>query len=776
MTRYLDRWIKAGGASASITKLWGSPNGRTIVADAAAISLSQWDGTFRSDAHDDRFVQKPVLTARVTKLLSGKRLRLGFALRGHLGGLDGLPSRWEITSAAGSPEVDLVAINDRLLAPDIPAEVDPASLLTGELAVRPAETGSALTVSSRRPQPMVVLSYVEEAGLFVEVDRVRMLEPHLLLVHSSSRRFRGPGAIDFDRLLDDIAEPGHSKDETLKGVPDGWTLYRDVTVARPHTLSEALLEPLKPAQTSTVIVGGGLRLPGHAVRWHADAPLVLTGSVVGAAELRLSLVSGNGEEPIQAWTGEVEEITASTEGLGLLPGAYRAELEAWVGQKKQKSVATFSLCNSDEPRVRTASGDVAYDLALPLGALSASATEGREGAVLPSSVNTPPTISSEVGPAWWSLEPLEYAAETLGAPPASDSVFTGSHHWEIERHRQGMKDRAECVKCGRVRLYSATARQRKAVPVASYAQAPLRHLNFGEPASDISGESLLDALTWLGGGSPAELARVVRQVFDSALTVDEIVRTLEVLGHVSVVRDPETFAVERWAMGPRCLAGLADGTWMTIGAWSRNDVAALDEVSAEYGSTVQLNTSDWIPRRVVADLDELDAGDVGELLDASVEPQLGRRLLGQLPRLTAASDALHRTSSEGIYDAEWFDPQQARWVKTQSVGQPGAYRTKRGFVSMYFLRTATDIIKGQVRRGDPRVVKHLANVSRPIVGYDADSRRLFVPLGADLPGLYGRALTLQSGRPPSKVQGKALLAYPSVDEDVASALVSLLKG
>lgn len=777
MTAHLDRWIKAGEASASIAKLWGSPNGRKIVADAAAISLSQWDGTFRTDAHDDRHVQKPVLTARVTKLLSGKRLRLGFALRGHLGGRDGLPARWEVTSAKGSPEVELVAINDRLLTPDIPAEVDPSSLLTGELAVRPVETGSSLTVSSRRPQPMVVLSYVEEAGLFVEVDRVRMLESHLLLVNSSSRRFNGAGAIDFDRLLDDIAEPGHSKDETLKGVPSGWTLYRDVTVARPHTLSEALLEPLRPAQTSTVIVGGGLRLPGHAVRWHVDAPLVLTGSVVGAAELHLSLVSVDGEEPIRAWTGEVEEITASTDGLGLLPGTYRAELEARVGQKNQTSVATFSLCSSDEPRVRTASDEVAYDLALPLGALSASATDGREGPMLPSSGSTPAADRAETEPAWWSLEPIQYAPETLAAPPAPDScAVTGSHHWYIETHLQGMKkDRAECVKCGRVRLYSPTGKK-KAAPTASYAQAPLRHLNFGEPASDISGESLLDAFTWLGGGSPAELARIVRQVFDSALTVDEIVRTVEVLGHVSVVRDPDTLAVERWEMGPRCLAGLADGTWMAIGAWSRNDVAALDEVSAEYGSTVQVDTSDWIPRRVVADLEEQEAREVGELLEASVEPQLGRRLLRVLPHLTAASDALHTMSAEGIYDAEWFDPQQARWVKTQSVAQPGAYRTKRGFVSMYFLRTALDIVNGQVRRGDPRVVKHLANVSRPIVGYDAESRRLFVPLGADLPGLYGRALTLQSGRPPSKVQGKALLAYPSVDEDVASALVSLLKG
>ncbi len=777
MTAHLDRWIKAGGASASISKLWDSPNGRTIVADAAAISLSQWDGTFRTDAHDDRFVQKPVLTARVTKLLSGKRLRLGFALRGHLGGRDGLPSRWEITSAEGSPQVDLVAINDRLLAPDIPAEVDAGSLLNGELAVRPAETGSSLTVSSRRPQPMVVLSYLEEAGLFVEVDRVRMLEPHLLLVNSNSRRFKGPGAINFDLLLDDIAEPGHSKDETLKGVPDGWTLYRDVTVGRPHAESDPLLEPLKPAQTSTLVVNGGLRLPGHAVRWHADAPLVLKGSVIGATELSLSLVSVNVEEPLQAWTGEVEEITASTEELGLSPGMYRAELDARIGQKSQKSVATFTLCSSDEPRVRTATGHVAYDLAVPLGALSAVETDGRDGPVLSSGRSTPQAVSVEAGPAWWSMKPLQYGAEALGAPPAPDScAVTGSHHWDIERHRQGMKDRAECVKCGRVRLYSATARKRKTAPVASYPQAPLRHLNFGEPASDISGECLLDALTWLGGGSPAELARVVRQVFDSALTVDEIVRTLEVLGHVSVVRDPETLGVERWEMSPRCLAGLADGTWMAIGAWSRNDVATLDDLSAEYGSTVQLDTSDWIPRRVVADLEEPEAREVGELLEASVEPQLGRRLLGELPHLTAEYDALRTMSAEGIYDAEWFDPQQARWVKTQSVGQPGAYRTKRGFVSMYFLRTAMDIINGQVRRGDTRVVKHLANVSRPIVGYDAESRRLFVPLGADLPGLYGRALTLQSGRPPSKVQGTALLAYPSVDEDVASALVSLLKG
>lgn len=779
MSVHLDRWIKGGNASASIQKLWKTAPGRATVADAAILALSQWDGTVQTDQQQGRAMQPPVLTARITKRLNSKHLRLGFALRGHSGGREGLPQEWVIQSTPGEPGVRVEPISDRLLAPDFAAEVDALSLLTGELRVRPADPTASVAAAPRRPQPLVVLSYVDEAGIFAEVDRVRMLEPHLLLVNTSAKRFTGPHAVDFDKLLSAVAEEGYSKDATLKGLPEGWVLYRDVTVVRAHTNPDALLEPLKPAQTSTLIVGGGLRLPGHAVRWHTDAPLSLKGSAVGATFLELSLTAADSEIPLRKWSGEADEISASTGQLALKPGTYRAEVKFRLGGKEHASAATFALCDSDEPRVRAMSEPIAYNLAEPLGALSAAAVvHGAERPILGGEDTQRSSAGVEYEPAWWSLEPVSYAQPALASPAAPDScAVTGSHHWDIETHVHGMKkDRGVCIKCGRVQLYSPTAPRKKQVAGGQYVQAPLRHLDFGEPATDISGVTLVDALVWLGGGSPAELARVVRQVYDSALTVDEIVRVLEALGHISVARDSETFAVDRWEMSPRCLVGLADGSWMAVGAWTRSDIAALPDVAADYGGVFELDETDWIPRRVIRGLDESGARGVGEDLAAPLAPDAGRRLLSVLPPLASATRALSTVSAEGVFDAEWFDASQARWVTVQSIGQPGAYRTRSGFVSKYFVRNVADVAAGTLRRGDSRIVKHLACAGRPLVGYDAASARMFVPLGADLPGLYGRALCLLSGRPPARVSRQALLAYPGVDEDAARALVSLLKG
>ncbi|MFJ1510294.1 hypothetical protein [Cellulosimicrobium funkei] len=778
MTVHLDRWIRGGGASASIQKLWKTGAGRAIVADAAVLALDQWDGTVQIAHQDGRAMQPPVLTARITKQLNLKRLRLGFALRGHVGGHDGLPREWAVSSATDAPVVRVEPISDRLLAPEFLVDVDAASLLTGELRVRPADSGVLVDAAPRRPQPLVVLSYVEEAGLFAEVERVRMLEPHLLLVNTNARRFHGNHAIDFDRLLADIAEDGYSKDTSIKGLPEGWALYRGVVVVRAHTHPDALLEPLKPAQTSTLIVSGGLRLPGHAVRWHAGAPLSLKGSAVGATSLELSLTSADSEQPLRTWSGEVDEISTSTAQLELEPGAYRAILRSQLGGKEHCSVTSFEFCDSDEPRVRPTNDPIAYNLAEPLGALTACAAPGAEGPHLGGGDTPRSSAGVELEPAWWSLTPIAYAPQTLTAPAAPDScALTGSHHWHIEIHLQGMKkDRGVCIKCGRVQLYSPTGTKKKQAASTQYVQAPLRHLDFGEPATEISAETLIDALTWLGGGSPAELARVVRQVYDSALTVDEIVRVLEALGHISVARDPDSFAIDRWEMSPRYLAGLVDGSWIAVGAWTRGDVAALRDVAADHGGAYELDEQDWIPRRVIRGVDKAGAEGVAADLASLVVPDAGHRLLSALPPLTSATQDLSPASAEGIFDAEWFDPTQARWVNVQSIGQPGAYRTRDGLVSKYFARTSEDVAAGTLRRADSRVVKHLASASRPLVGYDHDSSRLFVPLGADLPALYGRALCLLSGRPPARVSSQALLAYSDVDEDAARAVVSLLKG
>jgi len=280
----------------------------------------------------------------------------------------------------------------------------------------------------------------------------------------------------------------------------------------------------------------------------------------------------------------------------------------------------------------------------------------------------------------------------------------------------------------------------------------------------------------MGGGSSTELARLVRQVDDSALTVDEIARSLETVGHINVEREATTFTISRWEMAPKQLIGLADSTWMPVGSWTRTDVGLLRELVNGDGGNVTIDVEGWIPRRIVSNIDAATVEAIAERLDAHLVPDAGRSLLAVLPRLSEAVETLSTSTAEAVFDAEWFDAGQASWIKVESITAPGAYCRRNGYVSAYYLRTASDVTAGKLRRADARTVKHAAAGSRPIVGYDASARRLLVPLGADLPGLYGRAVAQSSGHPPRRVDGRPLLAYQDVDESTARNLYALLKG
>jgi hypothetical protein len=75
-----------------------------------------------------------------------------------------------------------------------------------------------------------------------------------------------------------------------------------------------------------------------------------------------------------------------------------------------------------------------------------------------------------------------------------------------------------------------------------------------------------------------------------------------------------------------------------------------------------------------------------------------------------------------------------------------------------------------------QVAKHVANAwaGDPLARYDTDSSSVVVPLGADLPGLWGRALALSSGRQPVAREDARALQYPSVTREVADLVATSL--
>ena len=78
---------------------------------------------------------------------------------------------------------------------------------------------------------------------------------------------------------------------------------------------------------------------------------------------------------------------------------------------------------------------------------------------------------------------------------------------------------------------------------------------------------------------------------------------------------------------------------------------------------------------------------------------------------------------------------------------------------------------------DARLIKHFAALreGQPLVGYDCEKEVLYMPIGADLPGLYGRAAVLASGLLPVIDRPNRVLKYQEIPPSLAFSLMDRLE-
>jgi len=150
-------------------------------------------------------------------------------------------------------------------------------------------------------------------------------------------------------------------------------------------------------------------------------------------------------------------------------------------------------------------------------------------------------------------------------------------------------------------------------------------------------------------------------------------------------------------------------------------------------------------------------------------------LAAQLPSLSKVIAALPRvpapSRTEGL---TFFDPPSAKWQDAGSLSLAGAYRI-RGFATTDVLRTHEDLASGQMVYSTVHLGKHASALlwgRGPLMAYDVEDQTLRVPLGANLPGLYERAVVLASGLAPYPSHGS--LCYPFVPPQVAGHIAYLL--
>jgi len=811
MAAYLKPWLAHGGGTATLRNMWKQPAARRLLLDAAIQILAQWSGETSNDANDaTRRPRHPRLTARLIRVGLGKpKLEVGFALRGKVTEREQGQMEWLVESSTQTPKptVQLEALTDNYLAPSDFDEIHDSSLILGNLRLRllgSSEDPQFEVV--RRPQPIVVLAKLEEVSLFVEVDHAHLCESHMVLANTSIRLANGKPRFDLDAILGQIAQPGFQKIENLDGLPEGWTLYRDVVILARHEFSDIALDALRPVTSSALAISGGLRLPGRQERWSAFLPLTIRGISEEAGDLTVRLV-GMDEDEHEGQQGSAEhrwhrqgaEIVVTTEGLNLAGGRYRVSLEPTSQPGEGKSLASqhVYLCAGHSPRRPVVPGVVRHYLSptsgsvasLP-GELSASLLTVQEdadasmielswvsGAVTHATQSRDSTSTAIPPPPWWRMGSGQGRTAALAEPAPPDScAITGRHREQIETHVAGQRDRGVCEGCGRVRMYSArpTPKRRNTELVESSADRTIVTLGSVQEMQPVSPEAFVDSLVWLGGGSGLELTQVIRQIDDSSLGADQIRRSLEYLGFLDTSLRVGDMRSESWAMSPRALAGTVDDKWLMTGAWDLVTVSLVAELVKDAEGHLATRVEHSIPIRTICGLPEAQVQALAGAVGAAFVPSAGPRMLGTLRPLHELLACLPRVSVHGVFDAEWFNVSTASWTRVESIDQPGAYRTHQGLVRRYLYRGEQDVNDKLAVRVTPQIAKHAAAAKRPLVGYNSETESLVVPLGAELPGLYGRAMSLMSGQLPLRAQGDPFLVYPMVSAEAAERLYGLL--
>ena len=150
--------------------------------------------------------------------------------------------------------------------------------------------------------------------------------------------------------------------------------------------------------------------------------------------------------------------------------------------------------------------------------------------------------------------------------------------------------------------------------------------------------------------------------------------------------------------------------------------------------------------------------------------QTWRALAGVLPTLSSVVAALPRRGAHVAGKIRWFDLKSAKWIDSADLASPGAYRITR-FSTVDVVRTAEDVDSGCMATSTVQLSKHGAALilgERALLAYNRSKEELVVPLGADLPGLYGRAAVLASGLLPTVSDRR--LVYHQVPSDLAGHL------
>ncbi|WP_300646131.1 hypothetical protein [Nocardioides sp.] len=795
LERLMDVWI--GGSpcpvSSNLKNLWGRGAARERIAGVAAVELRLWDGAFRDTSEQSLTASGQVgLCANLRQSFGGRSIEFSFVAR--------VPratavSELVVSSAEAKPIVGVIPAAGGRVRPIPGSRFDAASLVGALMELQEPDSGETIT---RRPRRLVPLRRDELIGALVETDRLQLADDVLLLVKDDSRLLGNVLAvIDQCGIRGDIYRSIASEDaQALPGLPEGWVLIDGVQMLTvPRGVKHVDLHALVPLTTAQLNFAGGLKMPGRIRKFSSLQPPEIRAAVAEAETITITITSV-GDEVVERyqWSEQANAMVIPLAGLELEDGDYEVTLQV---DDEVLSRPTLRLRSADTPDALTwetcTSLNYEFDWS-PTAAISANASLGTANlfvdGVSTIGLRDRPRLDKPVpeGVGWAAKKASSGVVQpvvVLGSADPKSCMVTGKHYIQLPTWHGGKATaktiQGVCRDCGVVKT-SPTRPRWKNVHTPDEAPA---ELHLAQYTTDVELQAqwdvCLDTVVHVGGGPISALERIAAHVDGTSLFADEFVRALEVAGHIDVRRD-DAMAPQEWEANPAYLAETMRNGFLLAGVWSPSMRAVLErEVKAAGGQVTRVAGADsglssWYVRGLSGDRLE-NVTDAMSLPHAVVR-DAARRMLAALPPLSELEAAMPDVPIPQHSKATMFSLRDASWQNVPGVGAPGAYRVEQAFRRLSIWVDQGGAISRTARIGSVQLVKHLAGraAGRPLLGYLSASEALVVPIGADLPGLYGRVAALCSGQLPRSSPRTRSLAYLDVPRDIADGLHSLLAG
>jgi hypothetical protein len=818
MEPMLSEWIARvpSPASNQLRALWKRPGARERITDIACQLLETWEPSAGASvsSHVARTAHRRGSLLRLLALLRTfpdtilELNLIGPGLGGeHLVSLIDPQSGAEL--GVDFEVEDLPDGRWRLARMD---HLEERSLLEGRVCLR--QPAGALF--ERRPRRLVPLKKDPLLQFFVEVERLGLGEDGLLLCQSVLATW-------VQDALAKIARPGFRRlDPSPGGCPEGWIVFAGVQVVvalssvAPRAGAWPLdLNVLQPVATSQLLLEGGLQLPGRIRRWSSLVPPEIRAASEEAAGITISVEQVGAfqhAEKVLEVQADAPAVMFALSDVHLPDGDYDVSAEvAEVGSSRRRPLNTT--------RLRLRSADNPHPLpigqmrlarpvdSMPVAVISAQPWDGRGGAIRGAAMEGQRARheelrSAQVGqPGWWTRRQQSRSAPssdngyfvrrvTLPTAGPEDCFRTGAHYIDLPTY-YGKTSKSTidgiCRYCGLVKRYPARHRLRR--------QERAQAAHFDVPSLDVSSvtsvgfssaigpDTTFDALSHDQAGPMAWFEQLALQVEPSQLFADRFLRALESLGHIEVSRDVRRFAPMSWEVLPPVLAGLPAGGFVLTGfrshrlttaieAEAEADGFAVKRLSQAPGAPVCMSVSAGSAEQAAALAERVSQGtEIG----MTVAPDASYVLARALPPLGAVIEALPRQAMVATRGVRRWDAGLARWTTCDDAHMPGCYQLAAA-TTIYCLRDEADVAAGTMRRMDARLVKHAGAraAGESMIGYVERNQGLYLPLGADLPGMYGRVAVLCSGLLPTDDDKQRLVHYHRVPREIASHLAALL--